>query len=150
MRHTCRIGPDAVQQAAILALGHCQHECLAMLLEEMQSLGDDSTEKAKVCSSQIMLQLICSFWASFCVFSMTSASSHLRSAISMQRIPAAWLVDIPDLTHLVRRPGGSRGGKMCASLLRMFCACCLTPCHLLAVHLPREIAAASWILPPTP
>ena len=26
-----------------------------MLLEEMHSLGDDSTERAKVCSSQLML-----------------------------------------------------------------------------------------------
>lgn len=44
----CRIGPDAVQQAAILALGHCRQECVGMLVEEMQSLGDDSLDRAKV------------------------------------------------------------------------------------------------------
>ena len=64
----CRIGPDAVQQAAILALGHCQQECLAMLLEEMQSLGDDNTERAKACSSQLMLQSTHSCWAAFASF----------------------------------------------------------------------------------
>lgn len=44
----CRIGPDAVQQAAILALGHCRQECVSMLLEEVQSLGEDSVDRAKV------------------------------------------------------------------------------------------------------
>ena len=45
---SCRIGPEAVQHAAILALGHCSHECVSMLLEEMQSLGEDSIDRAKV------------------------------------------------------------------------------------------------------
>ena len=46
--YLCRIGPEAVQQATILALGHCRQECVGMLLEEMQSLGEDSMDRAKV------------------------------------------------------------------------------------------------------
>ena len=49
-----RIGPEAVQQAAILALGHCRQECVSMLLEEMQSLGEDSIDRAKVGHLQLL------------------------------------------------------------------------------------------------
>ena len=52
----CRIGPDAVQQAAILSLGHCKQEFVGMLLEEMQSLGDDSIDRAK---AGLLLGFIC-------------------------------------------------------------------------------------------
>lgn len=44
-----RMGPDAVQQAAVLALGCCNPGCMSVLLEEMQGMNEDpSAERAKV------------------------------------------------------------------------------------------------------
>lgn len=49
-----RTGPDAVQQAAVLALGCCNPGCMSVLLEEMQGMNEDfSAERAKVCSTSI-------------------------------------------------------------------------------------------------
>lgn len=45
-----------MQQAAILSLGHCKQEFVGMLLEEMQSLGDDSIDRAK---AGLLLGFIC-------------------------------------------------------------------------------------------
>ncbi|CAL8468215.1 g7754 [Coccomyxa elongata] len=43
-----RTGPDAVQQAAVLALGCCNPGCMSVLLEEMQGMNEDpSAERAK-------------------------------------------------------------------------------------------------------
>ena len=46
-----------MQQAAILALGHCQQEYVGVLLEEMQSLGEDSTDRAKAWDMSLLWRL---------------------------------------------------------------------------------------------
>ena len=46
-----------MQQAAVLALGHCKQEYVGVLLEEMQSLGEDSTDRAKAWNMSLLWRL---------------------------------------------------------------------------------------------
>ena len=45
----CRVGPEAVQQACVQALGACSPGCMAALVEELQPvLEDAAADRVKV------------------------------------------------------------------------------------------------------